>query len=62
MLRAALFALLACCLAPAFADERADAQRQLEAAQKDIAELQKLLGTLQQEKSGIQKQLQGSER
>lgn len=62
MLRAALFALLACCLAPAFADERADAQRQLQAAQKDIAELQKLLGTLQQEKSGIQKQLQGSER
>ena len=32
MLRAALFALLACCLAPAFADQRADAQRQLEAA------------------------------
>lgn len=62
MLRAALFALLACCLAPASADERADAQRQLEAAQKDIAELQKLLGNLQQEKSGIQKQLEGSER
>ena len=62
MLRAALFALLACCLAPAFADERADAQRQLEAAQRDIAELQKLLGGLQQEKSGIQKQLQGTER
>lgn len=62
MLRAVLFALLACCLAPAFADQRADAQRQLEAAQKDIAELQKLLGSLQQEKSGIQKQLQGSER
>ncbi|MCM2320655.1 MAG: murein hydrolase activator EnvC [Pseudomonas sp.] len=62
MLRAALFALLACCLAPAIADERADAQRQLEAAQRDIAELQKLLGGLQQEKSGIQKQLQGTER
>ncbi|MCQ4348295.1 murein hydrolase activator EnvC [Pseudomonas stutzeri] len=62
MLRVALFALLACCLAPAFADQRADAQRQLQAAQKDIAELQKLLGNLQQEKSGIQKQLQGSER
>ncbi|MCM2331400.1 MAG: peptidoglycan DD-metalloendopeptidase family protein [Pseudomonas sagittaria] len=62
MLRAALFALLACCLAPAIADERADTQRQLEAAQRDIAELQKLLGGLQQEKSGIQKQLQGTER
>ena len=62
MLRAALFALLACCLAPAIADERADAQRQLQAAQRDIAELQKLLGGLQQEKSGIQKQLQGTER
>lgn len=62
MLRAALFALLACCLAPAVADERADAQRQLEASQKEIAELQKLLGTLQQEKSGVQKQLQGTER
>lgn len=62
MLRAVLFALLACCLAPAFADQRADAQRQLEAAQKDIAELQKLLGSLKQEQSGIQKQLQGSER
>ena len=62
MLRTLLLALLVCCLSPAHADERADAQRQLEAAQKDIAELQKLLGTLQQEKSGIQKQLQGSER
>ncbi|MCC6077577.1 murein hydrolase activator EnvC family protein [Pseudomonas sp. GCM10022188] len=62
MLRAALFALLACCLAPAIADERADAQRQLEASQKEVAELQKLLGTLQQEKSGVQKQLQGTER
>ncbi|MBV2133417.1 peptidoglycan DD-metalloendopeptidase family protein [Pseudomonas sp. MAP12] len=62
MLRAALFALLACCLAPAIADERADAQRQLEAARKDIDELQKLLGSLQQEKSGVQKQLQGTER
>ncbi|WP_455229912.1 murein hydrolase activator EnvC family protein [Geopseudomonas aromaticivorans] len=62
MLRAALFALLACCLAPAFADQRADAQRQLEAARKDVDELQKLLGNLQQEKSGVQKQLQGTER
>lgn len=62
MLRAALFALLACCLVPAIADERADAQRQLQAAQKDIAELQKLLGDLQQEKSGVQQQLQGTER
>ncbi len=62
MLRAALFALLACCLAPAIADQRSDAQRQLEAARKDVAELQKLLGTLQQEKSGIQQQLQGTER
>lgn len=62
MLRAALFALLACCFASAFADQRADAQRELEAAQRDIAELQKLLGGLQQEKSGIQKKLQGTER
>lgn len=62
MLRAALFALLACCLAPAVADQRSDAQRQLEAAQKDVAELQKLLGSLKQEQSGIQQQLQGTER
>lgn len=61
MLRAALFALLACCLAPAIADSRDDTRRQLEAAQKDVAELQKLLGSLKQEKSGIEKQLQGTE-
>ena len=62
MLRAALFALLACCLAPAVADQRADTQRQLETTRQDISELQKQLGSLQQEKSGVQKQLQGTER
>lgn len=62
MLRALILALLACCLVPAHADERSDAQRQLQAAQQDIAELQKLLKGLQTEKSAIQQQLQGNER
>ena len=47
--------------APAFADERADTQRQLEQTQKDIGELKKLLDGIQQEKSGVQKQLKSTE-
>lgn len=62
MLRALLLALLACCLVPAHADERSDAQRQLEAARQDITELQQLLKGLQTEKSAIQQQLQLNER
>lgn len=43
------------------ADERADARKQIEAARKDVAELQKLLKQIEQEKSAVQKQLQTTE-
>lgn len=43
------------------ADERADARKQIEAARKDVAELQKLLKQIEQEKSSVQKQLQTTE-
>ncbi len=43
------------------ADERADARRQIETARKDVAELQKLLKQIEQEKSAVQKQLQTTE-
>ncbi len=46
---------------PAFADERAQTQQQLDATRQDIAELKKLLGQLQQEKSGVQKDLRSTE-
>ncbi|WP_397450978.1 murein hydrolase activator EnvC family protein [Pseudomonas sp. NA-150] len=61
MLRALIALFLICLLNPAFADERAQTQQQLEAAQKDIAELKKRLGELQQEKSGVQKDLRKTE-
>ena len=48
-------------LNPAFADERAQTQQQLDAARKDVTELKKRLGELQQEKSGVQKDLRGTE-
>ena len=55
-----VFALF-CLLGPAMADERADARKQIEAARKDVAELQKLLKQIEQEKSAVQKQLQTTE-
>ncbi|MGV8920286.1 MAG: murein hydrolase activator EnvC family protein [Pseudomonas sp.] len=61
MLRALIALFLICLLNPAFADERAQTQQQLEAAQKDITELKKRLGELQQEKSGVQKDLRKTE-
>ncbi len=53
--------MLFCLLGPAVADERADARKQIEAARKDVAELQKLLKQIEQEKSAVQKQLQTTE-
>jgi septal ring factor EnvC (AmiA/AmiB activator) len=61
MLRALIALVLMCLLTPAFADERAQTQQQLEAARKDVTELKKRLGELQQEKSGVQKDLRGTE-
>ncbi|MCQ4311538.1 murein hydrolase activator EnvC [Pseudomonas stutzeri] len=54
------FALF-CLLGSAIADERADARKQIEAARKDVAELQKLLKQIEREKSAVQKQLQTTE-
>ena len=61
MLRALIALTLACLLQPAFADERAQTQQQLDATRQDISELKKLLGKLQEEKSGVQKDLRGTE-
>ena len=61
MRRVLLLILLSSLLAPAIADQRADTQRQLEAARQDVAELKKLLEKLQQEKSGVQQQLKKTE-
>ncbi|NBA94135.1 murein hydrolase activator EnvC [Pseudomonas sp. R5(2019)] len=61
MLRALIALALTCLLIPAFADERAQTQQQLDATRQDIAELKKLLGKLQEEKSGVQKDLRGTE-
>ena len=61
MLRALIFLVMTCLLSPAFADERAQTQQQLEATRKDIGELQKALDQLQQEKSGVQKDLRSTE-
>lgn len=52
---------LFCLLGSAMADERADARKQIEAARKDVAELQRLLKQIEQEKSAVQKQLQTTE-
>ncbi|AHL77306.1 peptidase M23 [Stutzerimonas stutzeri] len=52
---------LSCLLGSAMADERTDARKQIEAARKDVAELQKLLKQIEQEKSAVQKQLQTTE-
>ncbi|MDP3813627.1 murein hydrolase activator EnvC [Pseudomonas sp.] len=61
MFRALALIFLTLLLAPALADEKADAQQQLEAARADVAELKKLLDKLQQEKSGVQKELKQTE-
>ena len=62
MFRALALIILTSLLAPAaFADEKAAAQQQLEAARADVAELKKLLDKLQQEKSGVQKDLKRTE-
>ncbi len=61
MPRIFLFLALLFLLGPAMADERADARKQIEAARKDVAELQKLLKQIEQEKSSVQKQLQTTE-
>ncbi|MFW9079133.1 murein hydrolase activator EnvC family protein [Pseudomonas sp. P2757] len=61
MLRLLIALALTCLLQPAFADERAQTQQQLDATRQDIAELKKLLGKLQEEKSGVQKDLKGTE-
>jgi septal ring factor EnvC (AmiA/AmiB activator) len=61
MFRAFMLIFLTGLLVPAFADEKADAQRQLEAARSDVAELKKLLDKLQQEKSGVQQDLRKTE-
>lgn len=62
MFRALALVLLSCLVVPAFADEKAETQKQLEAARADVAELKKLLEKLQQEKSGVQKELQRTEK
>ncbi|MHC6227840.1 murein hydrolase activator EnvC family protein [Pseudomonas sp. X10] len=61
MLRALILLVLTCLLSPAFADERAQTQQKLDATRQDIAELQKMLGKLQEEKSGVQKDLRATE-
>ncbi|MFP3515778.1 murein hydrolase activator EnvC [Pseudomonas sp. SIMBA_077] len=61
MLRALIALTFACLLQPAFADERAQTQQQLDATRQDIGELKKLLGKLQEEKSGAQKDLRNTE-
>jgi septal ring factor EnvC (AmiA/AmiB activator) len=61
MFRLLALILLACLLTPAFADEKAATQKQLEAARSDVAELKKLLEQLQQDKSGVQKDLRKTE-
>src|SRR5690606_39889173 len=52
---------LTCLLGPVVADERTEARQQIEAARKDVAELQKLLKQIEQEKSAVHKQLKTTE-
>jgi septal ring factor EnvC (AmiA/AmiB activator) len=61
MFRALILILLVAQLYPAIADERSDAQQQLEQANQDVAELKRLMQKLQKEKSGVQKDLQKTE-
>lgn len=61
MLRALAVIFLTVLLTPALADEKRDAQKQLDAARADVSELKQLLEKLQQEKSGVQKDLKKTE-
>ncbi|GAB0063663.1 hypothetical protein IBA8401_46950 [Pseudomonas syringae] len=62
MLRALIALALICLLNPAFAeDERVQTQKQIDAARQDVAELQKVLGKLQEERAGVQKDLRTTE-
>ncbi|MFG0381785.1 murein hydrolase activator EnvC family protein [Pseudomonas sp. zbq_18] len=61
MLRALALVLLASLTVPTFADQKAETQKQLDAARADVAELKKMLEKLQREKSSVQKELQRSE-
>lgn len=62
MLRALIALALICLLNPAFAeDERVQTQKQIDAARQDVTELQKVLGKLQEERAGVQKDLRTTE-
>ncbi|MBT8765741.1 murein hydrolase activator EnvC family protein [Metapseudomonas boanensis] len=61
MFRALTLAVLVSLIGPVMADQRAETQQQLQQAEKDIAELKKLLQQIQQEKSGVQQELKKSE-
>ena len=61
MFRALTLIFLVALFHPAIADERSDAQQQLEQVNSDVAELKRLMQTLQKEKSGAQKDLQKTE-
>ena len=61
MFRTLTALLFACLLSPVMADQRAETQQQLDAAQKDVAELKKLLESIQKEKSGVQGELKKTE-
>jgi len=61
MFRVLALVFLTLLLTPAIADEKADAQKQLDAARADVAELKQLLEKLQQEKSGVQQALKKTE-
>src|SRR3990167_3027622 len=61
MFRTLTALLFACLLSPVMADQRAETQQQQDAAQKDVAELKKLLEAIQKEKSGVQGELKKTE-
>ncbi len=61
MFRTLTALLFACLLSPVMADQRAETQQQLDAAQKDVIELKKLLEQIQKEKSGVQGELKKTE-
>src|SRR5690606_7248448 len=61
MFRVLTLILLTCLCGASFADERADARKQLEAARADVAELKASLKKLELEKSGAQRQLKATE-
>ncbi|MGE6794035.1 Septal ring factor EnvC, activator of murein hydrolases AmiA and AmiB [Pseudomonas guineae] len=61
MFRVLAVIFLTVLLTPAIADEKREAQKQLDAARADVSELKQLLDKLQQEKSGVQKDLKKTE-